>query len=92
MKLPALVSGANARHSLEPTPPGVAFDGRARDLSIGDLPANGRHSCLLVGVADGVEVTMPITIAATGEPPKPKRRRRTAAPKAAAAEKTAAKG
>ena len=74
MKLPAIVS--SGRHELEDAPPGVTFDGRTRDLDIGDLPADGRHPCRLIGRADGVEVTLPITVAATGEPAPPKQRRR----------------
>ena len=81
MKLPALVAGTNSVHELEGAPPGVVFDGRTRDLQIGDMPADGRRTCRLVGKADGVEVTMGITLAATGEapPPAPKRRRRKTA-------------
>lgn len=71
MKLPILVTGG--AHSLEGAPPGVEFDGRTRELLIGDLP-HGRHGCRLVGRAGGVEVTMPLTIAAT-EAPKRHRRK-----------------
>lgn len=82
MKLPAIV--ASGRHELENAPAGVSFDGRTRELDVGDLPGSGRYPCRLVGRADGVEVTLPITIAATGEPPAakpaaPKRRRKPAA-------------
>lgn len=82
MKLPQLTTGD---HALEGAPPGVVFHGRTRELDVGDLPTGDRFPCTLVGAADGVEVTMPLTIAKVDAPaPKAaKRRRRTAAPKAA---------
>ena len=80
MKLMRIAAG---EHRLEEAPAGIRFDGRTRELDVGDLPA-GRHPVTLVGREGGVEVSVSMTIAATGEPPAPapRRRRRTAAPKA----------
>ena len=74
MKLPSLVTGGV--HALEGAPLGVEFDARTREVAVDALPPGSRYSCRLVGRAGGVEVTMPLTIANAGEPPK--RRRRTA--------------
>ena len=82
MKLMRIASG---EHRLEDAPPGVEFDGRTRQLDIGDLPA-GRWPMTLVGREGSAEIALPISIISTGEAPPaapPKRRRRTAAPKAA---------
>ena len=83
MKLMRIAAG---EHHLEGAPAGVRFDGRTRELDVGDLLPAGRFPVTLVGREGGVEVSVSMTIAATGEPPAPapKRRRRTAAPKAAA--------
>lgn len=80
MKLMRIASG---EHRLEDAPPGVEFDGRTRQLDIGDLPA-GRWPMTLVGREGSAEVAVPISILSTGEAPAgpaqaapPKRRRRT---------------
>ena len=78
MKLPQLVPAGD--HALEGAPPGVTFNGRTRELVLGDLPS-GRFPVTLVGIGAGVEVTMPLTIGAANTPPAPKRRRRPAAKK-----------
>ena len=79
MKLPELV--LNGTHELENAPAGVHFDSRTRELRLGDdMPPGGRYGAVLVGRGDGVEVTMPLTIAADPDAP-PTRRRRAAAKK-----------
>ena len=80
MKLPALVT--SGEHTIEDAPPGVAFDGRTRELHLGDELPGGRFPVRLVGRGGGVEITMPLTIAKDATPapepaPAPKRRRAT---------------
>lgn len=79
MKLMRLAAG---EHRLEDAPAGIQFNGRTLELDIGDLPS-GRYPVRLVGREHDVEVSVPMTIAATGEPPAPppKRRRRQPAAK-----------
>lgn len=74
MKLMRIAAG---EHWLEGEPEGVQLDRRTRELDVGDLPAGGRYPVRLVARENDVEVSVPMTIAATGEP---KRRRNTAQP------------
>lgn len=79
MKLPPLVTSGT--HAIEEAPPGIRFDGRTRNLDVGDLPPGARFACRYVGRGEGVEVSMPMTIGATGEPAAPPKRRRAPAKK-----------